>query len=96
MSDFNSHSTFWGGKPTNTKGRRIAEFSYNNDLCLLNDGSSTFLHPGYGTYSAIDLTLCEPEIVTDFSWQVWKDPCGSDHYPLIITSTEEDIQQDTS
>lgn len=96
MGDFNSEQeSNSGGKQTNTKGRRTEEFIYNNNLCLLNDGSSTYLHPGYGTYSAIDLTLCEPEVIIDFSWQVWKDLCGSDHYLLIITFIEEDIQQDT-
>lgn len=82
-------------KHTNTKGRKIEEF-INKDLCLLNDFSNTYLHPGHGTYSAIGQTLCKPEEIIDFSWQVRKDLCRSDHYPLIITSTEDDNQQDAT
>lgn len=32
-------------------------------LLLLNDGSHTYLHPGHATFSAIDLTICEPELL---------------------------------
>lgn len=31
-------------------------------LCLLNDGSHTYLHPGHGSFSAIEgLTICDPD-----------------------------------
>lgn len=75
MGDFNSHSTLCGGH-TKTKGRIIEKFIYNNDLCLLNDGSNTYLHPAYGTYSAIDLTLCEPEIRLIFQGKYGKISVG--------------------
>jgi hypothetical protein len=51
---------------------------------MLNDGSHTYLHPAYGTYSAIDLIILEPQLRLDFSWRVWDDLCGSDHFPIII------------
>jgi len=41
----------------------------NNDLCLFNVGSNTYLHPLHGTNSANDITKCEPELLIDFSWQ---------------------------
>lgn len=93
MDDFNSHSPLWGGSHTNRKGKILEDFIINNDLCLLNDGSKTFLHFGHGTYTATDLTICVPELLLDFSWKTWDDLCGSDHFPLIITSEELGIQQ---
>lgn len=75
------------------KGRKNEDFINNKDLCLLNDGSNTYLHPGHGTYSAIDITICVPELLLDFSWQKWDDLCGSDHFPLIITPIRSDFQQ---
>ena len=49
-------------------------------LCVLNDRSYTYLHPAYGTYSAINLSIVEPELVMDFSWMVWNDLCRSEHF----------------
>ena len=49
-----------------------------------NQNSQTHLNPSSGSYSAIDLTLSDPSIFTDYNWWVYKDPCGSDHYPIII------------
>ena len=56
----------------------------NHSLCILNDGSYTYLHPGYGTYTAIDLTITQPNLLLDFSWRVLDDLCGSDHFPIVI------------
>ena len=84
LGDFNGHNPLWGGDDYNTKGRLLETFIAEQALCFLNDGSYTYLHPGTGTYSAIDLTLTDPAIMTDFSWAVWDDLCGSDHFPIII------------
>ena len=55
-----------------------------NDLCLFNDGSPTFLHSGHGTYSAIDLSFASPTLFDRFTWEVHDDCCGSDHFPIIL------------
>ena len=86
LGDFNSHNVLWGGQSTTPKGRIVEDFINRSNLCLMNDGSFTYLHPGYGTYTAIDLTICDPNIFLDFSWQVSKDLCGSDHFPIFIES----------
>ena len=49
----------------------------DEDLCLLNNGSFTYIHPANGTKSCIDLTLCHPEILFDFSWKVLIDSHGN-------------------
>ena len=50
--------------------------------------SKTYLHPGTGTYSSLDLSLCSPAILPDFEWKVGDDLHGSDHFPIFISSTQ--------
>ena len=82
MGDFNSHHTMWGCIDTNDKGRIIEDFVAKHDLVLLNDKSSTYLHPATGSYSSLDLTICSPGIFPDFNWKVFEDLHGSDHFPI--------------
>ena len=56
------------------------------DLCILNDGSSTYIHPATGSTSALDLSICGPSLVLDYEWNIHEDLCGSDHSPVILTS----------
>ena len=86
LGDFNSHNPLWGSISTNDKGKKIEDFIANNNLSLFNDGSDTYLHPGSGTYSAIDLSITDPSILNDFQWSVHSDMCGSDHFPIVLES----------
>jgi hypothetical protein len=56
-----------------------------SNLCLLNNKSSTYLHPATGSLSSLDLALCDPSLCLDYNWSVYKDLCGSDHYPTILS-----------
>ena len=64
----------------------MEDFILKQNISLMNSGSYTYLHPGTGTTSAIDLSLCHPSLYLDVSWSVHQDLCGSDHYPVIIRS----------
>ena len=55
----------------------------NLNLCILNDGSNTYLHPGNGSYSSIDITIVDASLLLDLLWSVHDDFCGSDHFPII-------------
>ena len=90
LGDFNSHNPLWGSDHITPKGRVIENFISQNDLCLYNDGSFTFLHSGNGTYSAIDLSFASPTVFDRFSWEVHDDCCGSDHFPIILRALEDD------
>ena len=61
-----------------------------NDLCLFNNGSNTFLYSGNGTYSAIDLSFASPTLFDRFSREVHDYCCGSDHFPIILRTLEND------
>ena len=66
MGDFNSHNNVWGCRDTDQKGRIIEDVINRNNLLLYNNKSYTYLHPGTGTYSAIDLTLADASIFLDY------------------------------
>ena len=55
-----------------------------NDLILFNDKSHTYFHSARCTSTSIDLTLCSPSLFFYFSWKVGHDPCGSDHFPILL------------
>ena len=93
MGDFNSHHTLWGCIDRNDKGRIIEDFVAKHDLVLLNDKSSTYLHPATGSYSSLDLTICSPGIFPDFNWKVFEDLHGSDHFPIQVSEIGPSVQQ---
>ena len=62
LGDFNARNPLWGSDQQTPKGRVIETFIGQNDLCLYNDGSHTFLHSSNGTYSAIDLSFTSPAL----------------------------------
>ena len=93
MGDFNSHHTLWGCLDTNDKGRIIEDFVTKHDLILLNDKSSTYLHPATGSYSSLDLSICSPEICPGFIWKVDDDLHGSDHFPIQVTEVGPSVQK---
>ena len=84
IGDFNGHKPLWGGNKRNTKGESIEDFVASHALCVLNNDYYKYLHLACGTYSAIHLSIVEPEVMLDFSWRVWDDLCGSDHFPIVL------------
>ena len=82
--DFNGHSVTWGCDKNNSRGDRIDDFITDNNVSLLNDGSYTYLHPATGTFTAIDLSLCSPDILMEIDFMVESDSYGSDHFPIVL------------
>ena len=88
LGDFNAHCTKWGCAKNDSKGKTISDLLLQRNVTLLNDGSATYLHPGSGAQSAIDLSICDPSLYLDLFWRVHHDLCGSDHFPIIINSNK--------
>ena len=86
LGDFNAHNVVWGCHDTNNRGNVIDSFIARNGLCLLNNGSFTYMSPATGSLSALDLALCDPSVFLDFQFSVESDTYGSDHYPIILKS----------
>ena len=60
------------------------------NLCILNDGSITSIHPATGSSSALDLSVCSPSLVLDYEWSTHDDLYGSDHFPVVLTAIGND------
>ena len=57
LGDFSSHSLVWGHESYNSRGQMLEDLFSEMDLCILIDGSSTYIHPATGSTSALDLHL---------------------------------------
>ena len=87
--DFNGHSYLWGSHDVDTRGEVIERFSNKHNLCILNDGTHTYLKPQAQHVnkptSAIDLTISTPGLALRSVWEVLPDTHGSDHYPILTS-----------
>ncbi len=84
VGDFNAHNTLWGGGRIDCRGKMVEAFLNHNNLSLWNSGEHTYMHPGTGSFTAIDISICHPSLLLDYAWEVEEDLCGSDHYPVIL------------
>ena len=82
--DLNGHNVAWGSTHTDGRGRIIENFINDNNICLMNDGSITYISPVSGNGSVIDLALCHPDLSMDFKFSVADDLRSSDHFPIIL------------
>ena len=96
LGDFNAHSPLWGDSRQDHRGTVIEKLISNHDLFLFNSGAQTFLHSAYGTFSAIDLSIASPSLALDFGWKVHNDLCGSDHFPIVLSSTSKNSENSSS
>jgi ribonuclease HI len=85
LGDFNAHSSLWGCSNIDNKGIEIQNLLLNGSLCLMNGKQHTYIHPATGTTSSLDLSFCDPSLYLDFTWTVYDDLCGSDHFPVILS-----------
>ena len=86
LGDFNAHNPLWEKNSNiDIRGKIIEDFLTKTNICLLNDTSPTYLDPRSFNTSAVDLTMCSPEIAPEFSWATMDDPHHSDHFPIHIT-----------
>jgi Endonuclease-reverse transcriptase len=91
MGDFSSHSTLWGCSCTNQKGLEMEKCLMQNNLCLLNNKSATYLHPETGT---LDLAFCDPTLYLNYTRSVLTDLYGSVHYPTMVAKAVTEAVDD--
>ena len=58
----------------------------DSDLSILGNGSHTFCGNAFLGLFTIDLIICHSSLINKLSRKVLQDPCGSDHYPILIES----------
>ena len=95
MGDFSNHNGIWGSKKTDKKSKVIVSLLNQNQLCMYNNKSNTYLHPATGTYSAIDLSICDPSLFLNYNWKVNNDTCGSDYFPILLENTIDELSKRT-
>ena len=83
--DFNAHHPAWGSVTSSSRGNQIYDIINSVGLCILNSGSATHLGRPNRPSTAIDISLCSPNLMWSSSWSTTEDPHGSDHFPIIIT-----------
>jgi ribonuclease HI len=91
LGDFNAHNILWGSNYISDRGKIVEDFVTRHDLCLFNSKSPTYLHPGTGTYTCIDLTICSASLLLDYNWKVADDLHSSDHFPIYLKNTSAKI-----
>ncbi|XP_055589294.1 uncharacterized protein LOC129741582 [Uranotaenia lowii] len=84
LGDFNAHSTEWGGKTIDRRGRFLGDFTLAQSLTILNNGSHTRICPSSGNTSALDLSISSLSLASKLSWNVLDDSGGSDHLPILV------------
>ena len=62
---------------------------------MYNNKSNTYLHPATGTYSAIDQTICDPNLFLGYNWKVDDDTSGSDHFPILLENNTNKLSKRT-
>lgn len=82
--DFNAHHQAWGCEFEDGYGKILMDAVDYSNLTYLNTGAATLVKKLNNRKSAVDITLCSPELAHFFTWKVIDDPHGSDHLPIII------------
>lgn len=94
MGDLNGHSPRWGSEKCNILGKILEDVIDELDLCVLNNGSPTFLSY-HGSLTHNDVAICSPSLFLDLEWSVHDDLCGSDHFPTLVSipNNTEDVDR---
>ena len=90
MGDFNAHHPLWGSTYSSPRGDVLVDIFNMRNLCVLNDGSTTFIRDHNNYTSFLDLSVVDPTIVLDFNWSVLEDTYCSDHFPILLNSSSTD------
>ena len=66
-----------------------------HQLCMYNNKCNTYLHTTTGTYSAIDLTVIDPNLFLNYNWKVHDDTSESDHFPFLLENSTDELSKRT-
>ena len=82
LGNFNGYSPVWGNESYNSRGQVLEDLFWEMNLCILNDGSLTYIHPTTGSTSALDLhfwSISGPRLWVEYTWgsvQKWPLSCN--------------------
>ena len=88
LGDVNGRHPMWGDAVPILRGNIMSSIIENEDVNILNSGEPTHFHLQTGCLSCIDLSLCSSNCTLDFSWRVLDDLHSSDHFPIVLDTTD--------
>ena len=88
LGDMNARHYLWGDSTRNGRGDMIVQLTTDYDLAVMNTGEPTHYHVQTGSLTMVDLTICTPDVLVDFTWEVSPTLRGSDHYPITVQTIE--------
>jgi len=91
LGDFNAKHIIWGNPDIDHRGTVLEQILLTQNITALNTGSPTHFHIQNATHSAIDISFVTSRCSADFRWSVLNDLHGSDHYPIVINSIDDNI-----
>lgn len=65
MDDFNGNNPLSGTKTSNKKDNKLEDSLSQEELCICNNGTDTYLHPENGSWLAIGLTISNKHHLKD-------------------------------
>lgn len=84
LGDFNCQHQSWGSSVSNAYGNELLDIIDYQNICVLNSGAPTRrTNPNEGL-SAIDLSICTPNLAIKLQWSILPHTYGSDHFPIVI------------
>ncbi|KAK3878738.1 hypothetical protein Pcinc_016648 [Petrolisthes cinctipes] len=92
LGDSNGRHPLWGDSSVNPRGVLLASFIEDEGLGVLNIGDVTHFNSPTGTFTIIDISLCSPSALLDFTWRVLPDLYGSDHFPILLEGNRYELQ----
>lgn len=86
LGDFNTHHTSWGSHHSDSFSPYLLDLFDSINVSVINSGSPTHrVYPNQNPMSAVDLTLCSPNLSSILHWRTLPYTLGSDHYPIVIS-----------
>jgi hypothetical protein len=85
---FNAKNPLWGSPCCDYRGKIIEKLLADYNFICLNTGEGTRINISNGSLSHLDLALCGANFGHLSSWSVLNDSFGSDHYPALITYSD--------
>ncbi|KPJ09191.1 RNA-directed DNA polymerase from mobile element jockey [Papilio machaon] len=86
LGDLNTHHTMWGCYGCDGFAPLLIDILDDVGLCILNDGSPTRrVFPNQNPKTAVDLSLCSPNLASQITWKTLPSSYGSDHFPIILS-----------
>ena len=88
LGDFNARHPHWGDTISNNKGVIIENLLATGICSILNKDLPTHFHSATNSFSYIDLSLCSPELLSDFTWDASEDLYHNDHFPTRLSLSD--------